>query len=85
MEVQEVQDEGGDGHPGKLVSITVNKKVVEVPHKTTGAAIKAVAGVPLSFKLYRKEGGHLDPVGDNDELTVHENEAFVAVSGQDVS
>jgi hypothetical protein len=84
MEV-EARDESGDKHPDELVSVTVNKKAVEVPHKTTGAAIKAAAGVPLSFKLYRKEGAHLDPVGDNDELTVHEDEAFVAVSGQDVS
>jgi hypothetical protein len=70
----------------KTVTIVVNNKEVELPdHKTTGTQIKEAAGVPLDFTLYRKEGTHLDEVKNEEHITVHKGEQFVAVSGQDVS
>ena len=67
------------------VTILVNKKeVVLLGSKTTGLEIKKAAEVPLDFTLYRK-GAELDEVKDEEHITVHKGEQFVAVSGQDVS
>lgn len=62
----------------RLVGIIVNNRPVEVPHKTTGAEIKARAGVPADFELYRVEGDHERKIEDGQELTVHPNERFIA-------
>lgn len=70
----------------KPVTIVVNGNAVQLPdHKTTGEQIKLAAGVELEFTLYRKTGAELHEIGNTDELTVHDREEFVAVSGQDVS
>ncbi len=70
----------------KPVTIFVNNKEVVLPDgKTTGLEIKKAANVPLDFTLYRKKDTHLDEVKDDDHITAHKDEQFVAVSGQDVS
>jgi hypothetical protein len=70
----------------KQITITVNNRPVELTAKeTTGAAIKAAAEVPADFQLYREHGSKLDPIGDGEEIKVHDGEKFRAVSGQDVS
>jgi multiubiquitin len=64
-------------------TIRVNNKPVELPDRnTTGAAIKAAAGIPADFKLYGPNGAE---IADDDDLKVHNNERFTAISGQDVS
>lgn len=70
----------------KAVTIFVNNKAVEVPDRdTTGQKIKELAGVPLDFTLYRKQGDNLEEIRNEDPVKVHERETFLAVSGQDVS
>lgn len=67
----------------KPVKIRVNNKPVELPDRnTTGAQIKQAAGIPLDFKLYGPKG---DEIKNEQELEVHPNEKFTAISGQDVS
>jgi hypothetical protein len=66
------------GHEPRLVAIIVNNRSVEVPHKTTGAEIKALAGVPADFELFRIEGDQEKPIADKEELTVHPDERFIA-------
>jgi hypothetical protein len=67
----------------KPVKIRVNNKTVELPDRhTTGAEIKQAAGIPLDFKLYGPKG---DEITNEQELEVHRNEKFTAISGQDVS
>lgn len=62
----------------RLVEINVNNRLVEVPHKTTGAEIKVRAGVPADFELYRVVGDHEQKIEDGEELTVHPDERFIA-------
>jgi hypothetical protein len=67
------------------VSIQVNNKLVSVPKHTTGAEIKSRAGVPATFQLFRVEGKSEHPVADDDNVTVDEDERFVASPSLDPS
>lgn len=70
----------------KSITIEVNNQPVVVPkEELTGLEIKEAAGISADFTLYEKRGTHLDEVSNDTPVKVHPNEAFVAVSGQDVS
>ena len=77
--------------PQKPVSILVNKKPVSLPdHKTTGLQIKQAAiaqavSIQLNFALFRVTGGTQHPVGDADEITVHDGQEFRAIAPDDNS
>jgi hypothetical protein len=58
--------------------ILVNKHPVLVPAHTTGAAIKAAAGVPADDELFRIEGQKEIKVEDAQPIEVHDGERFVA-------
>ncbi len=73
------------GKPEKLITIKVNKQDVVVRKHTTGAQIKEAADVPLDFTLYQRHGKQHIDIENDASVTVHENEKFIAVSGQDVS
>ena len=76
----EGQEQSERDHP---VTIRVNNRDVVVPRQeVTGAEIKHAAGVPETFKLFGPEG---EPIADDERVTVHEQERFTAISGQDVS
>jgi hypothetical protein len=60
------------------VEIFVNKRSARVPARTTGTAIKAAAGVPNDDQLFRVEGSKEIPVGDHEQIEVHDRERFVA-------
>lgn len=62
----------------ETVAIEVNNKPVVVPKKTTGAEIKAKAGVAADFQLFRVAGKIEHSVADDDEITVHAGQRFVA-------
>ena len=66
------------GGPARSVEIFVNGKPVNVLSETTGAEIKAAAKVPADFRLFRIEGQHEIPVGDDERLKVHRHEKFIA-------
>jgi hypothetical protein len=73
-------------HEKKTITIYVNNRPVEIEHDdVSGAAIKAAAGVPADFTLFIERGGDLVAVSDDEQINVHPNERFRAVSGQDVS
>jgi hypothetical protein len=69
----------------KLVEILVNNKDVTVPKETTGAEIKAKAGVDPAFQLFRVEGKTEYEVGNEEEIHVHEGQHFVATPTLDPS
>lgn len=66
------------GKPGRTVEILVNTKPVQVPSDVTGAEIKAAAKVPADFTLFRVQGHHEIPVGNDELLHVHHHEKFIA-------
>jgi hypothetical protein len=67
------------------VEILVNNKPVRVPKKTSGAEIKQLAGVPETFQLFIVRGDHEVPVADDEHLTVHHRERFIASPSLDPS
>jgi hypothetical protein len=72
----------------KTVSIEVNNKAYEAPKEVlTGAEIKALAEIPPDFQLYllHGESNKLEEIRNDEEVKLHKNMRFRAVSGQDVS
>ena len=62
----------------RTVEILVNTRPVLVPPEVTGAQIKAAAGVPADFKLFRIRGHQEIPVSDEELLRVRRHERFIA-------
>jgi hypothetical protein len=71
--------------PQHEVEITVNNKPVTVPKHTTGAQIKELAGVPADFQLFVVHGDHEDEIADDEKVTVHAKQRFIASSTLDPS
>lgn len=76
----------------KVVTVTVNNNPVTFQdHKATGLEIKQTAiqqgvAIQVSFNLFRIKGnGQLDPIGDNEVVTLHPNEKFRATTADDNS
>ena len=68
------------------IEVIVNKKKVLLPSEhETGAQILAVAELPADFQLFIEHGEQLEPVAHDEEIKVHKEERFRAVSGQEVS
>lgn len=79
-------------HPEHAVDITVNTKRVSIsPAKTTGFGIKEAAigqGVQIepSFQLSEELPNRRKKIiGDNEHVTVHDDEKFIAVADDDNS
>lgn len=77
--------------PERHIHVTVNRRPVTIDgaHQT-GASIKESAiaqGVPiqLDFLLSRKDGSKFKPVGDDENIRVHDGEEFRALDGDDNS
>jgi hypothetical protein len=88
---QTLPEQGQSAHP-VTITVTVNERpVVFHQRKADGAEIKASAiqqGVPIQqdFALFEVKGaGQLKPVGDSDEVTLHEHQKFRAVAPDDNS
>jgi Multiubiquitin len=48
-------------------------------HDLTGAQIKALAGIPLEYELFRVEGDKSIPIGNDERVHLHDNEHFRAI------
>lgn len=80
-----------DGRPPARIAVTVNNDPVILPaRRMTGAEIKAAAieqgaDLQLGFQLSVKRGHHYDVVGDDEVITVHKGDEFIAVAADDNS
>jgi hypothetical protein len=63
------------------VEIEVNYRRLRVPRHVTGSAIKAAAHIDPTFDLYQIKGEEEIPIGDEEEIEVHEGAKFVATPG----
>jgi len=88
--MQETVIEKKDG--AKVVTVVVNNNPVTFQdHKITGLEIKQTAiqqgvNIEIGFNLFRvKGGGKLEPIGDNEPVTLHPNEEFRATTADDNS
>ncbi len=70
----------------KSITIFVNDKPVEFDTKNvTGSIIKTKAGVPPDSILYELRGDTRIPIGDSEQIKIHEHERFLDVPGGTVS
>ena len=76
-------------HEKHAFTIYVNNQPFETTeHELTGAQIKALAGIPPEYELFRVFGQNSTPVGNDERVRLHENEQFRAIPsgtfGEDV-
>lgn len=82
--------ERSTGRP-RTIRVTVNRQQVDLPDREiTGLEVKQAAiaqgvQIQLDFQLSVKRGEHYEVIGDNDTITAHENEEFLAVAPDDNS
>jgi hypothetical protein len=70
----------------KTITISVNDApVVFNTDMVTGSQIKTKAGVPADSILYELRGENRIPIGDNEQIKIHEHERFLDVPGGTVS
>lgn len=70
----------------KTITILVNDKAVFFEtREATGLQIKTKAGVPVDSTLFELRGETKVPVGDNEQIKIHEDERFLDVPGGTVS
>lgn len=80
-----------ESHSQQAVTVHVNKHDVQLPkRKVSGLEIKEASirqgvAIELTFSLFRITGSHQHLVKDTDEITVHEDEEFRCVRGDDNS
>ena len=83
--------EAVEKRPPRTITVSVNNQQVELPERrVTGLEIKQAAiaqGVHIqpNFQLSLKRGNRYEVVGDNDTVTVHPNQEFLAVAPDDNS
>jgi hypothetical protein len=77
--VPEANDTRGVGQPsGVTVTVIVqNRHTFETRH-VTGRQIKARAGVPAGFALYRRVQGGNEPIADDSRVKLHNGDHFFA-------
>jgi hypothetical protein len=68
------------------IKIFVNDKVIFFDtQQVTGAQIKSKASVPSDSILYELHGENRIPIGNDEQIKIHENEKFLDVLGGNVS
>ncbi len=86
-----VQNEHTDAALPRTVQIIVNNQPVDLPDReTTGLGIKEAAiaqglAIQANFQLSVKRGHRYEVIGDDDPITVHPHEEFIAVAPDDNS
>ena len=92
MKNPEISDSRMELNVRRPIMVSVNTvPVIFEEHRATGAGIKAAAiiqGVAIQqdFVLFEVKGaGHLKPVGDADEVNLHNGQDFRAVAPDDNS
>jgi hypothetical protein len=78
-------DDCGCDPKSRFVEIRVGRKTVKVPSHTTGAEIKAAAGVDPTFALFKIEGRDEIEIGDDEKITVCDGDRFTATPSLDPS
>ena len=70
----------------KRVNVVINDKhYVFKTDDATGADIKAKAGIPLDYSLYRREHGHNEPISDDEQVELHDGDHFFSRPPSNVS
>lgn len=69
-----------EDHPKHAFTIFVNNNPFPTDeHKLSGAQIKTLAGVPTDYELFEVRGEQTVPVGNDQEVHIHEDMHFRAI------
>jgi hypothetical protein len=60
------------------ITLIVQSRYTFDTHRVTGREIKATAGVPADFTLYRRGQGGNEPIADDAEVELHNGDHFFA-------
>jgi len=63
----------------KFTIFVNNKEISTSEHELTGAAIKALAGIPADYELYEVKGDKTEPIGDQTTVKIHNQMHFRAI------
>jgi hypothetical protein len=92
MSVEAAQDTGREATANTEVTVTVNNQpVLFTVRKATGTQIKSTAisqsvSIEQDFNLFEVKGpGNLKPVGNDDEVPLHQGQRFRAIAPDDDS
>lgn len=67
-------------HGKPEIRIYVNNQPFKTEeHELTGAQIKALAGIPANYELFRIEGQQSLPINNDERVRLHEDEHFRAI------
>jgi hypothetical protein len=70
----------------KQVTVTVDGKRVTFPtDRVTGKDIKEEAGIPLDYSLYLRHHGDNEPISNQEEVELHEDQHFFSRPPSNVS
>jgi hypothetical protein len=67
------------GNENRFTIFVNNQAFSTSEHSRTGTQIKSLAGVPADYELFEVKGANSDPVGDNYEVHLHEDQHFRAI------
>ncbi|WP_194820972.1 multiubiquitin domain-containing protein [Micromonospora sp. S-DT3-3-22] len=91
MTTSATENVGESQRPPRTIRVSVNNQQVELPERrVTGRDIKQAAvaqGVHIqpNFQLSVKRGNRYEVIGDDDTITVHPHQEFLAVAPDDNS
>ena len=67
-------------HEKHEITMYVNNQPFKTAERElTGAQIKTLAGIPPEYELFRVEGQKSIPVGNDEQVHLHENQHFRAI------
>jgi hypothetical protein len=67
-------------HEPHTFTIVVNNESFETDqHELTGAQIKTLARIPADYELFRVDGTQTKPVGNDEQVHIHEKLHFRAI------
>jgi hypothetical protein len=68
------------------VEVVINDKRYRFENdRVSGRLIKQKAGIPLNYSLYRRRPGENEPIGNDEEVHLHEDEHFFSRPPSNVS
>lgn len=83
--MNEHEEKHDEKKPHEIKIFVNDKPIVFEMHEVTGAQIKAQAAVPPDSILYELRGENRIPIGNDEQIKIHENEKFLDVPGGNVS
>ena len=73
---EQVAIEAEERDPGGVEVVINDKHYRFLDDDVTGRHIKEKAGIPLDYSLYRRHHGENEPIGNDEQVELHNGEHF---------